>query len=148
MDGVIARWNPEGNWREVGYFLSCKPQKNLIEAIIRGSGYGLDFCILTKVHSIAAAAEKKEWLNAVGLGHIPFIAVPLEESKGTYVEDEASSFLLDDFGQNLHEWRGPSVKWYNAFNGNGGSIYPWSIDHSWDSNRILGKMIEITSNAF
>lgn len=133
LDGVLAKWNVSASLAEIndpfsGYFRHCRRQINvgLAAFLLWMAGYDVQF--LSKAPSEQAGRDKKIWLRRwIILAFIPAIIVPYEESKNDYVSEEG--ILVDDFSQNLSEWKGVSVKFYNSINGHGGTVYDHSISY-------------------
>lgn len=148
LDGVIAIWNTKAPYSKVcspGYFLFRKKQWNMGIAVfllwIKGmmlrivhKGYRVSF--LSKAPSRRAGIEKRLWLKSWGiLAPISCIIVPYERSKNEYVSED-NSVLIDDFGPNLKEWKGTSIKFYNGINGNNHTWYRYSINKDMSAGHI------------
>lgn len=131
MDGVLARWE-DASYRDVsseGFFLSRKPELNLIDAVRLIFELDMDVHILSSVlDNEYAIKEKKEWLR-FWLPWLPeccchFISygsvkMPLCREKIAY--------LLDDYIRNLVHWSGVGIKFCTEYNDSRGS---------WDGHRI------------
>lgn len=131
MDGVLARWE-DASYRDVsseGFFLSRKPELNLIDAVRLIFELDVDVHILSSVlDNEYALKEKKEWLRfwlpwlpECSCHFIPYgsIKMPLCREKIAY--------LLDDYTRNLVHWSGVGIKFCTKCNDSRGS---------WDGHRI------------
>lgn len=132
MDGVLAKWRKGGDPHRRGYFLSCEPERKIIDLIHLMENGGYHVVILSSVFQNGyAEMEKRIWLNANCI-HADFVAVPYGANKSDYIREPG--LLLDDYSENLHDWvkRGyHAVKYYNGINGN---------NHTWHGRGISYRM--------
>lgn len=131
MDGVLARWK-DASYRDVsseGFFLSRKPELNLIEAVRIIFESDVDIHILSSVlNNEFALKEKKDWLR-LWLPWLPqcnchFISYGSVKKP---VNSEKVGYLLDDYTRNLVCWKGIGIKFCTNCNERCGS---------WDGHRI------------
>lgn len=147
MDGTLANFHANHDCLErmhqPGYFTSLAPFSNVISAV-KLLCESAEVFILSAVSGYSydrTVEEKIEWLKKHGIemdsSHLLF---PLCcESKVNYVklmtghDLSSNDILLDDFNDNLEEWRaagGTAVKFVNDFNDKG------KIGPLWDGKRI------------
>ena len=153
MDGVLAEYRKDCNETDLtrkGYFLSLKPEDNMLKAvemlINSADDLGFSVHVLTKVYPNMfkySVDEKLQWRDE----HMPylydseFIMVNGEKSEKSQAvkevlntEIDESCILVDDYNSNLFEWSskgGTSVKFVNSIN---------DINHSFIGNRISYDM--------
>lgn len=131
MDGVLAKWE-DAAYRDVsseGFFLSRKPESNLMEAVRLIYESDVDIYILSSVlDNEFALREKKAWLRLwlpclleCNCHFIPYGSVKKP------VSSEKVGYLLDDYTRNLVHWKGIGIKYCTDCNDNRGS---------WDGYRI------------
>lgn len=127
MDGVLAKWNADASLEEVatdGYFLTCTPMQEMVEAVKLLIQHGYSIHILSSVfmdnHSVR---DKKEWLKK----HLPSLTEdhmhfsPYGHAKSDILEDlSPEDVLIDDFTNNLFDWPAKAIKVYNGINGTKG----------------------------
>lgn len=128
MDGVLAKWE-DASYRDVsseGFFLSRKPESNLIEAIRLIYESDVDIYILSSVlGNEFALREKKAWLR-LWLPECNWHFIPYGSVKKP-VRSEKVGYLLDDYTRNLVHWSGVGIKFCTGCNDSRGS---------WDGHRI------------
>lgn len=147
MDGVLATWNPNASLEEVsskGYFLNCKPMKEMVEAVKLLIEADYPVHILSSVfmdeHSIP---DKKLWLHK----HIPSLK---EENMhfATYGQPKAAAIekittedvLIDDFTNNLLEWPAKAIKVYNGINGTKGRWKGFCVHSNAEPNLLFKQL--------
>lgn len=150
MDGTLAEWKEVRSEKELyrkGYFLSLRPNRNVIESARNLQNSGADVYILSCVltDSRYALKEKKEWLQK----YLPFIPrahwifVPYGEKKTDVVrrimelkELTENEVLVDDYSENLKDWAGEhglGIKLMNGINGTKGT---WQGLRVWAGNAV------------
>lgn len=130
MDGTLAKWNNVEFEQlfEKGYYRNLEPNAELVSEVNKLVEQGEDIYILSCVlpESAYALEEKKEWLRE----HVPnlpedkYIFVPYGKNKADYLKEHYSpitnhDYLIDDYTQNLQEWKeygGIGVKFLNGIN--------------------------------
>lgn len=135
MDGVMAKWEENGDWHEKGFFLSRKREESVIELIKTMDAAGENVSILTAADGSQARIEKLEWLEKAGLSNISVIFVPFMSDKSEAVADIKGSkkVLIDDFSKNLFDWQKAghtAVKFRNGINGTNGTWKGTSISNT------------------
>lgn len=142
MDGTLAEFRSVDTLEtlyEKGYFAELRPQETVVEGIktFMNENQAAEVFILSSVltDSPYAAAEKEAWLDRylpeIDTQHRIF--VPCGSPKSAFVPEgiKKSDVLLDDYSQNLHEWKGKGIKLMNGINGTRGS---------WQGARISADM--------
>jgi len=131
MDGVLARWE-NASYRDVsseGFFLSRKPELNLIDAVRLIFELNVDVHILSSVlDNEYALKEKKEWLR-FWLPWLPECCchfIPYGSVKMPLCSEKIA-YLLDDYTRNLVYWSGVGIKFCTECNDSRGL---------WDGHRI------------
>lgn len=144
MDGVLAKWEENGNPHEKGFMLSRKPDHAAIGLAKKLKETGYEVAVLSAVYNTAAELEKVEWLEKVGLGNVIHLFVPFGSDKSAAVTSMTMSnkVLVDDYSKNLHEWEKSgniAVKYYNGINGTHGT---WAGKRSISKNMNAEEMME------
>lgn len=130
MDGTLAKWNNVEFEQlfEKGYYRNLKPNEDLVSEVNRLIDQGENIYILSCVlpESKYALEEKKEWLREYvpNLPEDKYIFVPYGQNKADYLKEHYSpitnhDYLIDDYTQNLQEWKeygGIGVKYLNGIN--------------------------------
>lgn len=154
MDGTITFWEPSSSFEEVcepGYFSSLEPIIPMIDTIKRFLSKNYDVYIASAVlkdnHS---AKEKRQWLKKYlpGIDDTHVIFIPCGMSKADYIhqvtgEQREDDILLDDYSNNLHDWRGIGIKAYNGLNGTNGSWNGLGIKTFLSSRHIIDELKDI-----
>ena len=104
--------------RQEGFFLSRKPELNLIDAVRLIFELDVDVHILSSVlDNEFALKEKKEWLRLwlpwlpeCSCHFIPYGSVKMPLSR------EKIAYLLDDYTRNLVHWSGVGIKFCTECN--------------------------------
>ena len=133
LDGVVFYFNcvSHETWSREGYFLNLKAHHNTVECVKwlkENCTDHIEVAFLTCADSVQMVWEKMEALKRVGLDKIMFVPVPYGRNKADYVCEDGN-ILVDDFGENLRNWNGIDVKFYNSINGHGGTTYARSISY-------------------
>ena len=130
MDGTLAKWNNVEFEQlfEEGYYRNLEPNLALINDVKTLIASGIDVYILSAylTESEYALDEKKEWVEYF-LPELPEehrIFVPYGTNKAEYLRNNYSpitseDYLIDDYTQNLLEWKeygGVGVKYLNGIN--------------------------------
>ena len=130
MDGTLAKWNNVEFEQlfEEGYYRNLEPNLALINDVKALVASGVDVYILSAylTESEYALDEKKEWVEYF-LPELPEeqrIFVPYGTNKAEYLRNNYSpitseDYLIDDYTQNLLEWKeygGVGVKYLNGIN--------------------------------
>ncbi len=138
MDGVLTEYRKDCQTEDLmqkGYFLSLKPEWNMLGALKRlmesCDSLGFSVCVLTKVypglfrHSVS---EKLQWRDKYlpDLFDSEFVMVNGEEQEKSAAVEELlggkineDCILIDDYNANLREWHkngGTAVKYVNGIN--------------------------------
>lgn len=130
MDGTLAKWNNVEFEQlfEEGYFRNLEPNVDIVnevrELIRQGENVYVLSCYLTE--SNYAKEEKQQWLKQYlpQLHNEKQIFVPFGTNKAEYLKEHYSpitneDYLVDDYTQNLLEWKqygGIGVKYLNGIN--------------------------------
>lgn len=149
MDGTLAKWDSNATTEDTkkkGFFLSRKPQSNLIAAVKKlMKNKEIECCVLSAVYGNAAADEKRKWLEKY-LPGISSVFVPYGQNKADYIPSEQPSVLLDDYSVNLHNWISVpgniGIKFRNGINGTNGTWRGKSIDHTMSIKEMEIKIRE------
>ena len=130
MDGTLAKWNNVEFEQlfEKGYYRNLEQNANLVGELRELIRNGEDVYILSAylTESDYAYQEKLDWLNE----YIPeltaekTILLPYGENKAAYLKEhyspiEHDDVLIDDYTQNLLEWKaygGEGIKFLNGIN--------------------------------
>lgn len=128
MDGTLCRFTYVSRRMlySKGYFASLAPDKDVVDAVKRLHREGERVCILSCYlkDSIFARKEKERWLKR-NIPGIPYILIPCGSSKAEAAEKMSgrrlcsADVLLDDFTDNLNEWKekgGTALKLLNGIN--------------------------------
>ena len=138
MDGVLAEYRRDCKTEDLmqkGYFLTLKPEWNMLGAIKRlmenCDELGVKICVLTKVYPTLfkySVSEKLQWRDKFmpELFDSEFVMVNGEnEEKSEAVREiigtdiDRDCVLIDDYNANLREWLengGTAVKYVNGIN--------------------------------
>ena len=138
MDGVLAEYKKDcttEDFTKEGYFLSLKPEWNMLGALKRlienSERLGFSICVLTKVYPHMfrySVSEKLQWRDKYmpELFDSEFVMVNGEtEEKSEVVRSitgkmlDEDCILIDDYNANLREWLkngGTAVKYVNGIN--------------------------------
>ncbi len=130
MDGTLAQWNNVEFEQlfEQGYYRNLKPNQALVADVNKLIKKGEDVYILSAylTDSEYAKAEKEEWVRQYlpELKDENKIFVPYGTNKAEYLKEhyspiKADDYLIDDYTQNLLEWKeygGTGVKYLNGIN--------------------------------
>lgn len=138
MDGVLTEYRKDCHTEDLmqkGYFLSLKPEWNMLGALQKlietGDALGISVCVLTKVYPSLfkySVSEKLQWRDRYmpDLFDSEFVMVNGEEQEKSdavkdILGDEISTdcILIDDYNANLREWHangGTAVKYVNGIN--------------------------------
>lgn len=136
MDGVLAKWQWVGpdTLALPGYFKGLTPDESAIGAAkILSVSISTEMYVLSAVMNDVAKAEKGEWLDK----YVPFIPkqnrvfVPYGTDKSNIISKKETDLcvLVDDFNQNLFQWRGLPIKYMNGVNGSSGKWDGFTVSH-------------------
>lgn len=167
MDGVLAEYRKnctENDMKEKGYFLTLRPEWNMIMAlnmlVEKASELGIYVCVLTKVYPSLfthSVNEKLQWRDKFLpiLNDSQFVMVNGEvEEKSQAIKEELgfdiddSCILIDDYNYNLDEWQskgGCAIKYVNKINDRTKSFVGSRINHSMNSNEIFEALLSMIS---
>lgn len=147
MDGCLARWNPVSvnETKKVGYFRNRIVEPNLVDLVRLMVLDGIEVNILSAAYQDDhSAADKKWWLQQIGLGMIPAIFVPYGKCKFDYIpESKKDNILIDDYSANLRDWEragNTGVKFRNQINGTRGTWTGLSIDWKMSSSDMFSYL--------
>ncbi len=139
MDGCLAEWRAAAtmeNLYEKDYFLSLKPNRNVVEAarILHEQGHEVFILSAVLPDSEYAIPGKSQWIEMF----MPFIRnenkifVPsgkkCDAIPGGVCEND---ILLDDYSKNLHEWAQAGARGIKLMNGVNGT------NGSWDGEKVF-----------
>lgn len=130
MDGTLAKWNNVEFEQlfEEGYYRNLEPNQELLDEVNSLIRQGEDVYILSAylTESNYAKSEKQEWVKQYlpELKEDKQIFVPYGTNKAEYLKEHYSpitnqDYLVDDYTQNLLEWKeygGIGVKYLNGIN--------------------------------
>lgn len=138
MDGVLTEYRKnctEEDLAQKGYFLSLKPEANMLGALNRlletCDSLGFSVCVLSKVYPSMfrySVSEKLTWRDTYmpELFDSEFVLVNGEEQEKSDAvreliggEMDSDCILIDDYNGNLREWTengGTAVKYVNEIN--------------------------------
>lgn len=117
QDGTLAefRYVPLFVLYLWGYFLFLRPHRNILKAMrALNESPDIEVFVLTSVleDHPTAKKEKLRWLRRfapfIPQDHILF--VPCGYSKAAFVGCTEDDILVDDYGVNTEDWKGPYVK--------------------------------------
>lgn len=163
MDGTLAEFKTVDTLEklyEQNYFLSLKPQMNVINAvkdIIRNQP-GVEVYILSAVLSDSKYAlfEKNLWLDTylpeIDSSHRIFPPCGMEKREfiGSVLGAvNNNDFLLDDYSANLHTWEPPAIgiKLMNGINGNNGTWKNEKVSFDQEPDVLAGQILSIIENS-
>lgn len=146
MDGTLAVWDTEARIEEVaseGYMLNRPMMENMVTAVrmlTKSNDY--EVCILSAVFHETAAKEKRQWVS-INLPEIKkenMFFCKCGENKSDFVSATAEDVLIDDFSENLHNWRGKGIKVYNGINGTNGTWTGYSVHSNCDKIKLQAQL--------
>lgn len=150
MDGVLAKWE-DVSLKEVsseGFFLSRKPELNLIEAVRLIHEQDVDVRILSSVlDNEYALKEKKVWLQ-LWLPWLPECKcyfIPYGSVKTPFDVDKVG-YLLDDYTRNLVMWNGVGIKHCTGSNDSRGTWNGYRLYGNQTAKEIAEKILVIMIN--
>lgn len=129
MDGVLAKWENNGNPNDKGFFLSRRCEKKAKQLVRSLKDDGYNVAILSAVYQNGyAEQEKATWLDNNELGDLPHLFVPYGSDKSEAIHNHAGEkdkfVLLDDYSENLRQWDEAghlAVKFLNGINNTNGT---------------------------
>ena len=167
MDGVLAEYRKdctENDMKKKGYFLSLKPEINMVNALTRlaldSDMLGIKVCVLTKVYPTQfkySVREKLEWRDEYlpELFDSEFIMVNGEEQEKSEAVRELTNgavnsdcYLIDDYNPNLAEWvknGGNAVKYVNEINDKNRSFVGNRITHTMTEDEIYSFIVNLVN---
>ena len=125
MDGVLANFNAEKNAverfsKEIGFFKELRPIKKNVRFISNLIKKGYNVKILSASPNQQADSDKIEWLKK----HLPNLDIENVilcrngENKAKFAVNISNSILIDDYTNNLIDWKksgGKCIKFLNGF---------------------------------
>lgn len=156
MDGTLAEFRNVNTLEllyEKGYFLSLKPQMNVVNAIrrIKMLYPEIEVYILSSVLSDSKYAldEKNMWIDMylpeINEQHRLFPACGTDKKEVVKDNVSENDYLLDDYSVNLHQWQPPArgIKLLNGINGNNGTWKSDSVIFSDEPEKIANRIVDI-----
>lgn len=165
MDGVLTEYRKgctEAELKQKNYFLSLKPEENMLCALAmlieNGERLGINVFVLTKVYPSlfkCSIGEKQQWRDEYMpyLFDSEFVMVNGEkEEKSQAVcellgrEIDEDCILIDDYNHNLAEWTqsgGTAVKYVNEINDKNKSFIGNRISYSMSPLDIYQTLVNI-----
>ncbi len=148
MDGTLTKFNTSATpdmLTQPGYFAALEPQQSMIDAVkelIKNPNLEV-YVLSAALDTPTAVNEKNEWLNQ----HLPEIdkahrLFPRNGTDKTLAVPRGvrqNDILLDDYSQNLHDWRragGVGIKVLNGINNN---HHSWL----WSQSPLEGAVVSI-----
>ncbi len=147
FDGCPSKFNKAATMEQLVtpiYYLESVPDMSYITMLKILLNAGYDVRMLTKVLSKDIAEAKRQFMLRYGVD-IPLVAVPYDEDKASYIEQEdAMNILIDDFTPGLRDWEkyGDNfigIKYFNGINGTKGTWNGYSIN-----SRMTAKKMAYT----
>ncbi len=169
MDGVLAEYREnctENDLKKKGYFLTLRPEMNMVNALSRlaleSDELGIQVCVLTKVYPTLfkhSVSEKLQWRDEYlpELFDSEFIMVNGEEEEkseaisaitGSPIDSDC--YLIDDYNYNLAEWAkngGNAVKYVNSINDKNRSFVGNRILNTMTSDEIYSYILNMLSGS-
>jgi hypothetical protein len=163
MDGVLAEYRrdcTEDEMNSRGYFVSLKPEWNMVNALNRLLENGVSVCVLTKVYPSMfkySVREKQEWRDRFLplLYDSEFIMVNGEEEEKSeairrYFNEQIDGdcILIDDYNPNLAEWTrqgGRAVKYVNGINDKRHSFVGERLSYTMSEDEIFNALYEMVN---
>lgn len=165
MDGVLAEYRngcKEEDLKKEGYFLTLKPEENMLGALnmlIRDcDALGIGICVLTKVYPKMfkySVSEKLQWRDKYmpDLFDSEFVMVDGEEQEKSAAVKEliggdinSDCILIDDYNANLKEWflnGGTPVKYVNKINDKNRTFVGERISCEMTSEEIYNAILSL-----
>ena len=126
IDGTLGKWYSDRRGFAMEelldpanhYFRDIEPHEVMIALAENLYNNGVDVCIISAADK-DTIRDKWDWIEE----HLPFIPkenicfCPLGADKSAFVKDNAEiSILIDDYSNNLEEWKGTAIKAINTVN--------------------------------
>lgn len=151
MDGVLADFFAEPNnlerfENERGFFKNLKPIANNNKMVRDMIYMGFNVYIISASPNKQADKEKRQWLSKYipNLKKENIIICRNGQNKADFMQDIENSILIDDYTQNLIQWKakgGKTLKYINAINDKNGVHKVLKIKELKDFKDIF-KMID------
>lgn len=126
IDGTLGKWYSDGRGFAMEelldpinhYFRDIEPHEVMIDLAKQLQANGVDVCIISAAEK-DTIRDKWEWVEE----YLPFVPrenicfAPIGADKSKFVKDNAEiSVLIDDYNNNLEEWKGTAIKAINTVN--------------------------------
>lgn len=126
IDGTLGKWYSDGRGFAMEelldpanhYFRDIEPHEVMIDLAEQLHSKGVDVCIISAADK-DTIRDKWDWIEE----HLPFVPKenicfsPLGADKSEFVKGNSEiSILIDDYNNNLEEWRGTAIKAINTVN--------------------------------
>lgn len=126
IDGTLGKWYSDGRGFAMEelldpanhYFRDIEPHEVMIDLAEQLHNNGADVCIISAADK-DTIRDKWEWVEE----HLPFVPkenicfAPIGADKSEFVKGNAEiSVLIDDYNNNLEEWKGTAIKAINTVN--------------------------------
>lgn len=126
IDGTLGKWYSDGRGLAMEelldpanhYFRDIEPHEVMIDLAEQLHSKGVDVCIISAADK-DTIRDKWDWIEE----HLPFVPKenicfsPLGADKSEFVKGNSEiSILIDDYSNNLEEWKGTAIKAINTVN--------------------------------
>lgn len=141
LDGTLFEWCEGEDFKRPHYFRHLPYHSNIVKAINLLKNK-INICFATAVLNEEAAEDKRLSLDELGFNDIPMIAIPYGENKDNYLKGD-KRILLDDYNENLKNFKGIPIKLINKINNKNGSWKGLSIHYLDSPENIAKKILEV-----
>lgn len=162
MDGTLAKWNNVEFEQlfEQGYYRNLKPNMDIVNEVNKLISMNKDIYVLSAylTESNYAKEEKKLWLKQYlpELKEENQIFVPYGTNKAEYLKKNYSpinnsDYLIDDYTNNLLEWKeygGIGVKYLNGINHTRGTWKGLMISYDYNNSLQAGLIPNTNFNKY
>lgn len=141
MDGVLAKWQTDGDPTKPGFFLSRQLEervRDLIKALV-ADGYSVTILSAVYVNGYAEK-EKVQWLADNGLENIPHLFVPYGSNKSAAIKKSIKNdqyILVDDYTENLKQWDQAGHTAVKFLNGKNNTKGTWLLNGGRSINKNM-----------